>query len=100
VTDLPEPSDGVAYVVSRIVAEACPSACDHDPPDRLGEVPARKRSGPSGPSGDNTVPKRSIRIPDDLWAAAGEKAAQNGTDRNKVVNELLAAWVAEGRVGA
>lgn len=68
---------------------------------KAGEPPeTRKRSGPSGPSGDNTVPKRSIRIPDDLWTAAGEKAAATGTDRNKVINELLAAWVAEGRVGA
>lgn len=28
VTDLPEPSDGVAYIVSRIVAEACPTRAD------------------------------------------------------------------------
>lgn len=57
----------------------------------------RKRSGPSG---KHKVPQRAVRLPDDLWVAAGAKAAQNGTDRNKVINELLAAWVAEGRVGA
>ena len=28
VTDLPEPSDGIAYAVSRIVAEACPARSD------------------------------------------------------------------------
>lgn len=71
------------------------SACDHDPPDRLGEVPARKRSGPSGPSGKNLVPKRAVRITDDLWGRLGQLAAQRGTDRNAIINELVTQYLTE-----
>lgn len=65
------------------------NACDNDPPNRLGEVPARKRSGPSGPSGKNLVQKRAIRIPDDLWSRFGTVAAEQKSDRNTIVNQLV-----------
>lgn len=71
------------------------SQCDNDPPDRLGEVPARKRSGPSGPSGKNLVPKRAVRITDDLWWRLGQLAAQRGTDRNAIINELVTQYLTE-----
>ncbi|HYS37815.1 MAG TPA: hypothetical protein VEO01_19530 [Pseudonocardiaceae bacterium] len=38
---------------------------------------------------------RSVRIPDDRWAAAALAAARAGMDRAKVVNELLAWYVRE-----
>lgn len=36
---------------------------------------------------------RGIRIPDDLWEAVQEKAAEQGRTASDVVRDLLAAWV-------
>lgn len=65
-------------------------ACDNDPPNRLGEVRARKRA--SGPSGKNLVPKRAVRIPDDLWSRFETVAASQNSDRNTIVNRLVAEY--------
>lgn len=64
------------------------STCDNDPPNRLGEVRARKRT--SGPSGQHLIPKRSVRIPDDLWSRFEVVAAKQNSDRNTIVNQLVA----------
>jgi hypothetical protein len=49
----------------------------------------RKRSGPSG---KNTVKKQSVRIPDDLWSRFGTVAADQKSDRNTIVNQLVAEY--------
>ena len=36
---------------------------------------------------------RAIRIPDDLWAAALEKAAANGDTVSEIVRKALARYV-------
>lgn len=41
------------------------------------------------------TPHRTIRIPDELWKAAQQKAADEGTDVSAVIRELLAEWVGE-----
>lgn len=53
------------------------------------EKTARKRSGPSG---RNLVPQRAVRIPDDLWSRLGDVAASHRTDRNTVINQLVADY--------
>lgn len=53
----------------------------------------RKRSGPSGPSGKNLVPKRAVRIPTELWERFGVVATERKTDRNTVINELVERYV-------
>lgn len=37
------------------------------------------------------TPTRVVRIPTELWDAAGDAAARAGTDRSAVIRELL-AW--------
>lgn len=66
-------------------------ATNANPVVAVGVTCERKRA--SGPSGKNRVPKRTVRIPDRTWTAAGEKARAMGADRNQVINELLADWV-------
>lgn len=39
------------------------------------------------------TPKRSIRVPDDLWQAALAKAAERGEDLSAVVREALKRYV-------
>lgn len=46
----------------------------------------RKRSGVGGKS---TVPQRAVRMRDELWARLGEEAAARGSDRNKLINEIV-----------
>lgn len=41
------------------------------------------------------TPHRPIRIDDELWAKAQEKAARLGTTASAKARELLAAWVDE-----
>ena len=53
----------------------------------------RKRK-PSGPSGKHLVPQRAVRIPDELWSRFGETAASHQTDRNTVINQLVADYCA------
>ena len=69
--------DGVGSVSNQVVAVAV----------------TWQRKRVSGPSGKNTVPKRTVRIPDGTWTAAGEKARAAGADRNQVINHLLETWV-------
>ena len=49
----------------------------------------RKRSGPGGKAKDS---KRSVRIPDALWARFGTVAADQKSDRNTIVNQLVAEY--------
>ena len=39
------------------------------------------------------TPLRSIRVPDELWRAAQEKAAREGTTVSDAVRGFLARWV-------
>ena len=38
---------------------------------------------------------RSVRVPDDLWGAAAEKAAKEGIPLSIVIRQLLEQWVNE-----
>ena len=38
---------------------------------------------------------RNVRVPDDLWDAAGAKAQAEGTDRSDVIRRLLQQWLAD-----
>jgi len=49
----------------------------------------RKRSGPSGPSGLHTVPKHTVRIPEELWSQFGTVASAEKSDRNTIINRLV-----------
>lgn len=40
-------------------------------------------------------PVRSVRMPEERWEALGKKAKDAGTDRAKVVNDLVAWYVGE-----
>lgn len=55
---------------------------------------SKHKSGPSGPSGKNKVTQRAVRIPDDLWARFGTVAAEQNSDRNAIVNQLVAEYCA------
>lgn len=39
------------------------------------------------------TPRRSIRVPDDLWAAATRKAAERGDSLSQVVRDALRRYV-------
>jgi hypothetical protein len=39
------------------------------------------------------TPIRGVRIPDDLWRSAQDKAAAEGTTVSEVVRDCLARWV-------
>jgi len=39
------------------------------------------------------TPRRTIRVPDDLWAAAAEKAREQGTDVSAVIRKALERFV-------
>lgn len=39
------------------------------------------------------TPLRAIRIPDELWEALQDKAAEKDTDASTVIRELIAKWV-------
>ncbi len=41
----------------------------------------------------NPTPLRNVRIPDELWRAAGEKAAAEDRNVSDVIRELLRNWV-------
>jgi len=41
------------------------------------------------------TPNRAIRVPDDLWRAAQEKAAEQGESLSEVIRKALARYVAE-----
>ena len=41
------------------------------------------------------TPHRPIRISDELWAKAQEKAAEQGTTASEVARRLLREWVEE-----
>lgn len=41
------------------------------------------------------TPIRGVRVPDDLWRAAQDKAAAEGRTVSEVVRELLAGWLAQ-----
>jgi predicted CopG family antitoxin len=41
------------------------------------------------------TPRRTFRIPDDLYAAAAEKADAEGRSLSDVIRELLTTWVDE-----
>lgn len=51
-----------------------------------------KRKKASGPSGKHLVPKRNLRVDDELWERF--VAATAGRNRNEVINELIAAYCA------
>lgn len=36
---------------------------------------------------------RNVRIPDELWDAAGAKADAENTDRSEIIRQLLQQWV-------
>lgn len=57
----------------------------------------RKRSGPSGPSGKNTIPNRSVRVPDERWERFGAASAANGRDRTGVLNDLIDEYCARSK---
>lgn len=40
-----------------------------------------------------TTPLRAVRIPDELWTALQEKAAEKDTDASTVIRELIARWI-------
>jgi hypothetical protein len=40
------------------------------------------------------TPRRTVRVPDDVWKPAQEKAKGEGTDLAKVVNRKLAEYIA------
>lgn len=39
------------------------------------------------------TPRRTVRVPDDLWAAAQKRAAEKGEDVTKVVVRALKRYV-------
>ena len=39
------------------------------------------------------TPLRNVRVPDDLWDAAGVKARNENTDRSEVIRRLLEQWL-------
>lgn len=41
----------------------------------------------------NRRPRRSIRVPSQLWEAFGRLCADNGTDRSKAINAYMAAEI-------
>lgn len=41
------------------------------------------------------TPTRTIRVPDELWAAVGKKAAEEGVTITSVLLKALEAYVAE-----
>lgn len=43
------------------------------------------------------TPHRTVRVPDDLWQAAQERAAQEGQTMTEVVIGCLRRYVAAGR---
>lgn len=62
------------------------------------QPPKRKyKSGPSGPSGKNLVPKRTVSFPDDLWERLGAAAAARGSNRSEVLNSLAEQYCAQYR---
>lgn len=61
-----------------------------------GEHPdLRKRSGTGGKA---KAAQRAVRIPDEQWERLGELATKRGTDRNTIINELVAEYC--GRIPA
>lgn len=42
------------------------------------------------------TPIRSIRVPDHIWFAAKDKAAERGTTISAVIRHGLERWVTEG----
>jgi macrodomain Ter protein organizer (MatP/YcbG family) len=40
----------------------------------------------------NHTPRRSIRIPDDVWSAAQAKATERGDNLSEVIREALARY--------
>jgi antitoxin component of RelBE/YafQ-DinJ toxin-antitoxin module len=45
-------------------------------------------------SGKGTA-RRTVRVNDDLWRAAQEKADRTGIDVSEIIRKALAAWIAE-----
>lgn len=43
------------------------------------------------------TPHRPIRIKDELWLPAKEKAAAQGTNASEVIRRLLTEWLKEGK---
>ena len=41
--------------------------------------------------------RRSIRVEDELWSAAQQKAAAQGTNLSEVIRRLLTEWLKEGK---
>lgn len=55
---------------------------------------AVKRRRPSGSSGENLVPSRKLRVPDELWERFARVVEDEGRTRNAVLNELIEAYCA------
>ena len=46
------------------------------------------------------TPLRNVRVPDDLWDAAGVKAQSENTDRSEVIRRLLEQWLDQPIISA
>jgi membrane protein implicated in regulation of membrane protease activity len=60
------------------------------------QVVGRSAPGPDGRTGtvpDDRTPHRTIRIPDELWEAAKQAAAENGETVTVVVRRALRNYV-------
>lgn len=57
---------------------------------------AKKR--PSGPSGENLVPSRKLRVPDELWERFSRAVEIADSNRNVVLNELIEAYCSRAKV--
>lgn len=62
-------------------------------------APPKRRPNASGPSGKNQVPQRAVRIPDEQWQRLGEIGANEGRDRNAIINQLVDEYVATKSIG-
>jgi predicted DNA binding CopG/RHH family protein len=50
---------------------------------------------PSVPAADwNPTPRRTVRIPDEVWQAAQAKAAERGDNLSEVIREALVKYAA------
>ena len=59
---------------------------------------AVKRRRSSGSSGENLVPSRKLRVPDELWERFARAVEDDGRTRNAVLNELIEAYCSRAKV--
>ena len=62
---------------------------------RSGGMPVMTRATVSDVPNQPKTPQRSVRVPDEVWARAKEKAEAQGITVSEVVREKLEEWLRE-----